>query len=107
MPRRPATITQAEEFLKEVLAAGPIPQKEVKDGADGHGLAWRTVQRAKARLGVRATKVGMDGGWSWSLPKDANDAEERHPSRMATFGQDGALRDDDLEIPGFLRRNVA
>ena len=107
MPRRPATITQAEEFLKEVLAAGPILQKEVKDGADGHGLAWRTVQRAKARLGVRATKDGMEGGWSWSLPKDAKDDEERHPLRMATFGQVGALQDDDLEIPGFLRRSVA
>ena len=102
-----SAVAEAEEFLRDILAAGPIPQKEVKDAAGGHGLAWRTVQRAKARLRVRATKDGMDGGWSWSLPKDANDDEERHPLRMATFGQVGALQDDDLEIPGFLRRSVA
>ena len=108
---------EAEEFLRDILAAGPVSQKEIKDTAEGNGLAWRTVQRAKSRLGIQATKDGMGGGWSWRLPKDANHAEGRHFKRMAPFGDDGALRgngaavfehNDGLEIPKFSdRRGMA
>ena len=63
--------SEAEDFLREVLANGPAPQKDVKDAAHGAGLAWATVRRAKDRLGVQAQRVsfGLDGTghWVWSL----------------------------------------
>jgi hypothetical protein len=63
---------EAESFLNELLADGPVPAKQVKADADDVGLSWMTVRRAKDRLGVQASRIGgiaSKGGWQWSLPK--------------------------------------
>ncbi len=107
---------EAEKFLEEVLALGPVPQKEVKAAAGGAGLAWATVRRAKDRLGIKPHKDGMDGGWLWGLPKVLTLTEDAHLGEMSTFGSDEHLRgngaavfqhNDGLEIPGYLRRAVS
>ena len=63
--------SEAEMFLRETLANGPVPQKDVKDAVEGAGLAWATMRRAKNKLGVKTQRVsiGMDGSghWVWSL----------------------------------------
>jgi hypothetical protein len=109
-------ITEAVEFLKEFLATGSVPQSEVKAAAEGNGLSWATVRRAKKRLGIQATKDGMGGGWLWGLPKVLNSAEDAHLKKVSPFGLDEHLRgngstascvfehDDGLDIPEFLRR---
>ena len=58
----------AEAWLTDFLAAGPQPAKEVyaKAGEDGH--TKDTIRRAKAALGVEATKAGFQGAWVWVLP---------------------------------------
>jgi len=58
---------EAAEWLRDVLRDGPQPAAEVKRRARADGIADRTLDRAKARLGVRAAKAGMAGGWTWSL----------------------------------------
>jgi putative DNA primase/helicase len=58
----------AVEFLRELLANGPMNQVDVKDAAEGHLHAWATVRRAANNLGIKPKKAGMDGGWLWSLP---------------------------------------
>src|SRR5262249_46802087 len=69
---RPAR-RRAEELLRDLLAGGPVPQKEIKEAAEGNGLAWATVRRAKERLGAKAERQSEEGTkrgrgqWVWSL----------------------------------------
>lgn len=56
----------AEEFLATFLADGPRPQREVKDAAEAHCHAWRTVQRAQQKRGIASRKEGK--AWVWELP---------------------------------------
>lgn len=63
----------AEQFLRDLLADGPISTKQVKADATGAGYAWRTIERAKRDLGIEAVKAGMKEGWQWFLPKTAKE----------------------------------
>jgi len=60
-------IDEACDFLRDLLANGPVSTKQVKADADGAGHAWATVRRAQKALGVVARKQGMGGGWAWQL----------------------------------------
>jgi putative DNA primase/helicase len=57
----------AEQFLRDLLAGGPLPARQIKANADGAGYAWATVRRAQKSLGIQASKVGMKEGWTWRL----------------------------------------
>ena len=116
----------AESFLHERLAGGPVLQREVKADAEGAGLAWATVRRAKDRLGIKPEKSGMEGGWMWRLPATVEGAQisRRCSTReVSTFGGNEHLREpnsygvpavevtpdapdlsSDLDIPDNLRR---
>ena len=74
-----AVTEDAEAFLLDILAAGPMATKEIKTAAGAHGHRWRTVERAKGTLGITATKEGFAGGWAWKLPEPntANPDEDR------------------------------
>jgi putative DNA primase/helicase len=62
----------AEGFLRELLANGPLKQTEVKDAADGHLHTWATIRRAANKLGIKPKKEEgrMDGAWLWKLPSN-------------------------------------
>ncbi len=49
----------AEKFLRETLANGAMPQKEVEADLKGAGFSLSTIKRAKKRLGVVSKKDGM------------------------------------------------
>jgi archaellum biogenesis ATPase FlaH len=72
---------EAEEWLKDFLAAGPKAVSEIRRQAPQAGLAWHTVRRAADALRVKKRKSGFVSGWEWALPEDA------HPcvSDMGTF----------------------
>jgi len=56
----------AAVLLREVLGGEPVLVAELHREAEARALAWRTVERAKAGLGVRAVRSGR--GWAWELP---------------------------------------
>ena len=63
---------EAAEFLREVLADGPLPQKDIEAQADAAGLSWAAVKRAKKAAGVKAERRGVEGErgagrWYWSI----------------------------------------
>jgi hypothetical protein len=71
--RWPTALAEADAFLAELLADGPVAATEALRRAAQAGIARRTLARAKQRLAVRATRVdrpgfGPGGRWVWSLP---------------------------------------
>lgn len=77
----------AEDFLRDELADGPRPVRELQAAARNAGIAWRTVERAKASLGVEARRDGFGGPWRWSLRSDG-----RIDRQAANDGETGGLR---------------
>jgi putative DNA primase/helicase len=94
-PEERSALDDAKEFLNNLLAEGPVSNKQIRGDAEGAGIAWRTIQRAQKALGIEAYKGGMKGGWLWKLPaKSANDHEECQQNTMAAFGKLGNLQHD-------------
>jgi hypothetical protein len=62
----------AKSFLIENLSAGPVPQPQIKSIAIERGLAFRTVERAKAELGIVSRREGFGRGSvvMWELQVD-------------------------------------
>jgi hypothetical protein len=58
----------------------------VRAAAKAAGLAWRTVERAKAKIGAKAKREGFgrDGKWQWHLPTGSHLSVE-----VAAYGENG------------------
>jgi len=57
----------AEDFLQLILADGPVSEREIRKRA-GEKHRWRTLQRAKEKLGIVSKKIDFDREWCWQLP---------------------------------------
>ena len=67
--KNPGARREAMEFLKELLANGPVDAKEGLEAAKENGIAEATLRRARSDLGVKAVhKPGLHDGWDWVLP---------------------------------------
>ena len=86
--------TEAEEFLQDFLAAGPVAAKEGEEAARAHGIAPRTLARARKKLGVLAEKAGLKEGWTWRLParRMPNPPEECQQNSWHPSTEVGSLR---------------
>lgn len=75
---------EATSFLEQILADGPLRQREVKEATEAKGLAWATVRRAKDALGIVTKKKSYSdaGYWEWSLPVEGN--AEVEPAEFPT-----------------------
>ena len=60
-------IGKAKEFLRELLADGPVDADEGEEAAKANSISSRTLDRARTDLGVKAEKDGFEGGWRWHL----------------------------------------
>jgi hypothetical protein len=65
---------EAEEFLLELLGSGGKLVTKIQVAAKAAGIAWRTLERAKYKLGVRSYRPnGFNGPWGWELPVGRHD----------------------------------
>jgi hypothetical protein len=66
---------EAKEFLKTLLADGPVPANQVEEERKELGISSRTLARAKADLGITSERSGTEGKsrgkgkWDWYLPE--------------------------------------
>jgi hypothetical protein len=67
-PDRGGKLTEAVDFLREELACGPRPQKQLEERAEGEGISPITLRRAKKSLRIESTRIGFGGEWVWGLP---------------------------------------
>ena len=79
----------AADWLRELLADGPLHQKDVADAAKANGVSAATLRRAKVKAGVISQKHGngRDAYWEWRLPDQrcAEDVEDAHSGGLSTF----------------------
>ena len=78
-------VKEAEFFLHQLLADGPVPSKTVKSEAQEAGLKPATLRRAKANLGIKPYKDGMKGGWLCALPEVLQPTEGAHVKDVSAF----------------------
>ena len=58
----------AQDFLKEILADGAVPQTEIETAAEKAGIKPKTLRNARYELGIVSSKVGRQ--WVWALPEE-------------------------------------
>jgi putative DNA primase/helicase len=69
--RPDAACQDAMDWLRNRLANGPAPARDVQEEADAHGISKATVRRAFRELRGEAVKTGFGlfGEWMWRLPR--------------------------------------
>jgi DNA repair protein RadA/Sms len=55
----------AMDFLRDALSLGSRDAAEVLKEAEQQQISKRTLERAKAALGVKSRKTALKGGWIW------------------------------------------
>ena len=78
---------QAESWLQNTLAKGPVPAQEIEARANTAGLSWATVRRAKEALGVVAEKRSYCGGWVGRLEDADVEGAQTPDAQMSAFEQ--------------------
>ena len=63
----PQERNEAVEWLRDALAEGPRPVRDLLTEAKKDGISEGTLKRAKKQIGAVAGKVGWDAGWVWRL----------------------------------------
>jgi hypothetical protein len=68
----PRARDEAADFIRQELAAGPVPAAEMTTRAAALGIAEKTLKRAKQEVGVRSGKGkgSQTGAWYWELPPE-------------------------------------
>jgi len=76
----PGATREAVQWLRELLADGPVRSKEVEGLAKQEKISWTTLKRAKGRLEVESYHEGCGekSRWYWKLPKADQEGQEDH-----------------------------
>ncbi len=96
-------LDEARDFVRVIMAAGPVPAKDAVAAAKGGRFEERTLQRARAKEGVKCVQRGTVGApdWWWEhagLPS-RQPAEEGDPGEMGTTLFDQGFSGDENDAP--------
>jgi putative DNA primase/helicase len=88
---------EAKQWLRDLLADGPLAANVVKDIAASAGFSTKVLRTAREELGVKTAKGSFEDGWTWSLPTNlgvlgVQDALPVIAAAEGTFGTSGHLR---------------
>ena len=89
MPGAGAKRPRAEgmEFLRELLAAGPISVTQIEEETDGRRTSMG-IGKARQEIAGRQVVQIRHGGWvALGIAEGLNPVEGAHPLEMSTFGQ--------------------
>jgi KaiC/GvpD/RAD55 family RecA-like ATPase len=67
-PEESSALREAQEWLRDALADGPVWSKDIQKQAKENGIAVSTLRRARESLAVKTSKrPGENGIWDWEL----------------------------------------
>ncbi|MDO8879987.1 MAG: AAA family ATPase [Coriobacteriia bacterium] len=89
---------EAAAFLREILADGEMPARDVKRLAREADIAERTLARAKRELKVESRQLGHHSGWVWSLPTLPS-SQDQNPGNLATWHTDQPTHPQNATVP--------
>lgn len=84
VPERRSELSRAEDFLRELLALGPVAAKDAERAAGGNGISERTLARARRSLGVLPRKLATH--WEWALSEGRQSAEGSQAGGLGSLG---------------------
>jgi hypothetical protein len=95
----------AADWLVDLLIAGPLPVKDVRRHGNDAGFAWRSLQRAAQRIGVKSKRAGFGLPATWEIVRNRATGrsvapvapQEKHGANGAT-APDLARLDDGDEV---------
>jgi putative DNA primase/helicase len=64
----PTELDRAVDFRQQLLAAGPVPFKQIRDAYLAAGFSERTIRRAKQQLAITSSRPPGQTQWHWQLP---------------------------------------
>jgi putative DNA primase/helicase len=67
----PLRTARIDNWLRRLLADGPLPQQEIVEAGARQGFGENQLTYARSRLGIGTHKQGLKEGWYWSLPEKA------------------------------------
>jgi hypothetical protein len=82
---------EAEEFLRDILADGPVPAKDVQEAARNHLISTATLRRAKATLKINIERDGFGPGSTVSWSIGAQNSIDAQHKNMSTYGENEHL----------------
>ena len=87
--QEPSRLDEATDFLREVLADGPLPASKIKTLAVDEGVTERTLKRARKKLGIASKREGFGAGSSWTLPSIVLPHSGHHSGQRPQIGPNG------------------
>jgi AAA domain len=76
-------VGDAEDFLRQELANGPVACAAVRKTAERIGISLQTLRLALHRMGIKGRRVGMIGEYTWSLLESAVPSSTFEPALVS------------------------